>query len=63
MAAGVPERLEVIRDRDAVEAELLGEQREAEQLRGGELLGGRLVSESKWASRRAGISYSPERWG
>jgi hypothetical protein len=46
VATNVPERLEVVGDRDAVHAELLGEQREAEQLRGRELLGRRLVSES-----------------
>ena len=43
--ADMPERLEMIRDADAVEAEALGRDAEREQLRGRELLGGRLVAE------------------
>ena len=54
MPADVPERLEVIGDRDAVEAEALGSDAEREQLRGRELLGGGLVAEAQrrdWRER------------
>ena len=43
----MPERLEMIRDADAVEAEALGRDAEGEQSRGRELLRGRLVAESQ----------------
>ena len=47
----MPERLEVVRDRDAVEAEALGGESEREQVGRRELLGGRLVAEAQGDSR------------
>ena len=44
----MPERLEMIGDRNAVEAEALGGDAEREQVGGRELLGGRLVAEAQW---------------
>ena len=56
VAAGVPPRLEVIADDHRVEADLLGEDAEVEELSWSELFGGRLVAEGEHDSLRRGVA-------
>lgn len=58
VAALVPRRLQVVADEEGVEAGLLGQLREAQEIGGAELLGGGLLSVAHASSQHPGSRYA-----